>query len=147
MLRTLIKLLVLAAIVVGIFHYGLPALRRRGSVERNSAELETGPVECVDAAEAGSNAVGEIATRVAPGDRGAWLTAEAEARVVLVAAREACRCEGTACRRAEQALDELDGVLTAYRGLFAERGARFVNPASSHERAQNLLAEARALME
>ncbi|MGH9464896.1 MAG: hypothetical protein ACRD0X_04575 [Thermoanaerobaculia bacterium] len=151
MLRTLVKLLLLAALVVAAVEYGPAALRRlrdaRAGPSSPEVDDETGPIECLAAAEHGSEVVGEVAYRFNPGNLEAWRAAEADAQQALADARAACFCASTACRRVEQALDELDGVLEAYRDMMDARGGGFVNPASSHERAFQLLAEARALLE
>ncbi len=148
MLRTLTKWFVVLAVVAVAFEYGRPALRRlRDSGSPPSPSVDAGPVECLAAAQQGSDRVGEVAYEFNPGSLEAWRAAEAEARQALEEARERCACEGTACRRAEQALEELDGVLAAYRDMMGARGGGFVNPASSHERALQLLDEARALLE
>ncbi len=147
-MRTLLKLLVLAAIVVAAYKYGGPALRRlRGDRAASGPTFETDVSACLEAARRGSEAVGEAARYARPETRSAWEGAAADAAASITEARTACFCEGTACRRAEQALDALDDVLAAYRRFFEEDRAAFVNPASSMERAQNLLAEARTLAE
>ncbi len=151
MLRTVVKLLVLAAIVVTVLQYGLPAWRRSQGGTAGSGflmpEPEAGPAACLDAGERSSEAVGEVAYEYSPGDLADWRAAEEEAQQVIAAARELCTCPETACRRVEQALDELDGVLAAFRNMMDTRDGGFVNPASAHERASNLLLEARALLE
>jgi hypothetical protein len=148
MLRTIVKLLLLAAVVVALVQYGPPFLRRlRGPATAVEAGEDTSAAACLDAAELGSDLVGEVAYEFNPGNLEVWRQAEADAQQALADARTACLCAGTACRRVEQALDELDGVLEAYRDMMDARGGGFVNPASSYERAHQLLAEARALLE
>jgi hypothetical protein len=148
-LRILVKLLLLAAVVVAVWRYGPPTLRRlQGARPSDSPEAaEAGPGECIAAAERASEVVGEVAYEFNPGNLEVWRAAEADAQQAIEVAREICFCEGTACRRVEQALDELEGVLAAYRHMMDSPGGRFVNPASSHERALRLLAEAQALLQ
>lgn len=148
MLRTLVKLLLLAALVIAVWRYGPSTLRRlQGNGASGPPGAEAGPGECIAAAEQASEVVGEVAYEFNPGSLEVWRAAETEARQAIAGAREICFCEGTACRRVEQALDELEGVLAAYRRMMDSPGGAFVNPASSHERALQLLAEAQALLE
>jgi len=149
-IRFLVKLLLLAAIVGLIVEYGLPTLHRlRGAAngEQQEVEPEPGPTECLAAAEQASELVGEVAYTFNPESLAAWRAAEEAAKEAVAAARLPCGCEGTACRRVEQALVELEGVLAAYRSLMDSPHGGFVNPASSLERSSTLMAEARALLE
>jgi hypothetical protein len=146
--RLLLKLALLAAIVVMVVEVGLPALGRlRGAATGEPKEVEPGPAECLEAAEQASELVGEVAYAFNPESLAAWRAAEEAAEEAVAAARLPCACEGTGCRRVEQALDELDGVLAAYRSMMDTPHGGFVNPASSLERASNLMAEAQALLE
>jgi hypothetical protein len=146
-MRTILNLIVLAALAVAVVEYVLPAIQEDGSrgdraAPRPVAE-EPGVWDCVAAASAANDNL-SAATRAAAEqigvDQGAS-TVVTDARAEIEAARARCACEHVACGTAEQALDALEAVVDSYAGILSGSGVS--NPATAKERVIDLLAEAR----
>lgn len=146
-MRTILQLIVLAALVVAVVEYVLPAMRNReagapaagGSLDSG----ESGAWDCVEAASAASEGFA-AATRAAAvptdGNRG-YSTIVAEARAAIEEARARCSCDHVACGKGDQALDALGEVVNSYADMLA--GTALSNPATAQERVVQLLSEAR----
>jgi hypothetical protein len=146
-MRTILNLIVLAALAVAVVEYVLPALRGDGSradrARVRPAAEESGVWDCVAAASAANDNL-SAATRAAAeqvGSDRASSTVVTDARAEIESARARCTCEHVACGKAEQALDALEAVVDSYAGILSGTGVS--NPATAKEQVIDLLAEAR----
>lgn len=146
-MRTILKLIVLAAVAVAVVQYVLPAIQAKQPGARTSLEAsapsESGVWDCVEAASAANESF-VAATRAAavPTDGGTgYSTIVADARAQIEEARARCSCEHVACGKADGALDALEAVVNSYADMLT--GTALSNPATAQERVVRLLAEAR----
>lgn len=146
-MRTVLKLIVLAAIVAAVFQYGLPFLQRHSGGGTASSlppeDGESGAWDCVEAAST-ANADFTAATRSAAraiGEASGYPTVVRDARASIEDARARCNCQHVACGKASRALDALDELVDVYDDMLG--GTGMANPAAARERVETLLAEAR----
>lgn len=146
-MRTILKLIVFAAVVAAVVQYALPALRKHSAGTPTASIAleggETGAWDCVEAASA-ANADFTAATRAAAqrvGDHSGYSTVVADARSEIDDARMRCNCQHVACGKATRALDALDELVDVYDDMLG--GTGMANPAAARERVETLLAEAR----
>lgn len=147
-MRTILKLIVLAALAVALVQYVLPALRRHRAAARPSVVAvdsgESGAWDCVAAASA-ANENFTAATRAAAAQAGrdssGYGSVVDDARAEIEDARARCTCPHVACGKAGRALDALEELVDVYGNMLS--GTGMANPVSARERVENLLAEAR----
>jgi hypothetical protein len=141
-----LAILIAVAIVLYVgYSQGLPWIQQQ--MGQDAGAGDTAPARCVHQADRASNTFGDdFGRRFTPGgDADAWAGFVDSVREEIDAARTLCSCPGTACDKAKDAMDRLDGLVGEYDDRFRSGSGMSSNPAGELTRIHGLLNEARAL--